>query len=87
MHDGAIMPVNLSIKNAPDEVVESLKRRAKRNHRSLQGELMAIIEDAAQLGLPRLTPHEVLERARKLGLKTSSSVETIRTMRDERYGH
>jgi plasmid stability protein len=41
------MPVNLSIKNAPDAVVERLRQRAKRNHRSLQGELMAIIEDAA----------------------------------------
>jgi plasmid stability protein len=42
------MAVNLSIKNASDEVVAALKLRAKRNHRSLQGELMAIIEAAAQ---------------------------------------
>ena len=41
------MAVNLSIKNASDEVVAALKLRAKRNHRSLQGELMAIIEAAA----------------------------------------
>ena len=41
------MSVNLSIKNASDEVVAALKLRAKRNHRSLQGELMAIIEAAA----------------------------------------
>ena len=39
------MPVNLSIKNAPDDVVQQLRERAARNHRSLQGELMAIIED------------------------------------------
>jgi plasmid stability protein len=42
------MPVNLSIKNAPDEVVQRLRERAARNHRSLQGELMAIIEEAVQ---------------------------------------
>ncbi len=42
------MPVNLSIKNAPDDVVERLRRRAERHHRSLQGELLAIIEDAAR---------------------------------------
>jgi plasmid stability protein len=42
------MPVNLSIKNAPDDVVALLKVRAKRNHRSLQGELLSIIEDAVQ---------------------------------------
>ena len=39
------MPVNLSIKNAPDEIVVRLKERAAKNHRSLQGE-MAIIEEA-----------------------------------------
>ncbi|HEU0216003.1 MAG TPA: hypothetical protein VFQ90_05040 [Stellaceae bacterium] len=44
------MSVNLSIKNASEEVVAALKLRAKRNHRSLQGELMAIIEEAARAG-------------------------------------
>ena len=44
------MPVNLSIKNASDEVVAALKLRAQQNHRSLQGELMAIIEEAARAG-------------------------------------
>jgi hypothetical protein len=42
------MPVNLSIKNAPDQLVQRLRERAERHHRSLQGELMAIIEAAAQ---------------------------------------
>lgn len=42
------MSVNLSIKNAPDDVVERLRQRADRHHRSLQGELLAIIEDAAR---------------------------------------
>ena len=40
------MPVNLSIKNAPDDLARRLRERAQRNHRSLQGELMAIIEEA-----------------------------------------
>ena len=31
------MPVNLSIKNAPDEIVQRLRERAGRHHRSLQG--------------------------------------------------
>jgi antitoxin FitA len=43
-----MMAVNLSIKNAPDDVVQRLRERAARNHRSLQGELMAIIEDAVR---------------------------------------
>jgi antitoxin FitA len=48
MQNGTIaMSVHLSIKNASDEVVAALKLRAKKHHRSLQGELMAIIEEAA----------------------------------------
>lgn len=41
------MPVNLSIKNVPDALAAKLRERAERNHRSLQGELMAILESAA----------------------------------------
>ena len=37
---------NLSIKDVPDAWAENLRQRAARNHRSLQGELMAIIEQA-----------------------------------------
>jgi plasmid stability protein len=39
---------NLSIKDVPEDLAESLRQRAARNHRSLQGELMAIIEAAAR---------------------------------------
>ncbi len=38
---------NLSIKDVPDQWAEALRQRAARNHRSLQGELMAILERAA----------------------------------------
>jgi plasmid stability protein len=41
------MSVNLSIKDVPDDLAERLRQRAARNHRSLQGELMAIVEQAA----------------------------------------
>ena len=37
---------NLSIKDVPEAWAESLRQLAARNHRSLQGELMAIIEQA-----------------------------------------
>lgn len=37
----------LSIKNVPAEVVDGLRRRAERHHRSMQGELMALICQAA----------------------------------------
>lgn len=41
------MAVTLSIKSVPDPLAARLRERALRNHRSLQGELMAIIEAAA----------------------------------------
>ena len=41
------MLVNLSIKNVPEAMAAKLRERAERNHRSLQGELMAILENAA----------------------------------------
>ena len=39
---------NISIKDVPEQWAETLRQRAARNHRSLQGELMAIIERAVQ---------------------------------------
>ncbi len=38
--------MNLSIKNVPEDLVRRLKERAKANHRSLQGEMLSIIEAA-----------------------------------------
>lgn len=44
---------NLSIKDVPEELAQALRQRASRNHRSLQGELMAIIQQAAESsGMP-----------------------------------
>jgi plasmid stability protein len=37
---------NLSIKNVPDEVLDKLRERAARHHRSIQGELMALLAAA-----------------------------------------
>ena len=50
------MSVNLSIKNAPDRVVQRMRERAERHHRSLQGELLAIIEAAVEEGSARRRP-------------------------------
>ena len=82
------MPVNLSIRNAPDDVVVRLKARAARNHRSLQGELMAIVEAAANEPLrEKIDARELLARVRALGIKSpDESVKIIREARDTRYG-
>lgn len=78
------MPVNLSIKNVPDETAEELRKRAARNHRSLQGELMAILEEAAGKGRP-MSPSEFLAGLRALGLQTpAESRAMIREDRDAR---
>jgi plasmid stability protein len=76
------MPINLSIKNAPDHIVERLRLRAERHHRSLQGELLAIIEAAACED--RLaTPKDILAEVQRLGLRTpSESTDLIRADRD-----
>ena len=70
------MPVNLSIKNAPDHVVQRLRERAEKHHRSLQGELMAIIEAAVREDRPA-TPEMVLAEVRELGLRTPREAEDI----------
>jgi antitoxin FitA len=75
---------DLSIKNAPNDVVKRLRRRAERNHRSLQGELLAIIEAAVREEQPA-TPREVLDEVRQLGLRTpGEAVAIIRADRGRR---
>jgi antitoxin FitA len=78
------MPVNLSIKNAPDHLVQRLRERAERHHRSLQGELMAIIEAAVQEARSQ-SPAEFLAEIRRRGLNTPSEAAAIvRADRDAR---
>lgn len=48
------MAVNLSVKNVPGSLAAALRRRAKQHHRSLQGELLAILHDAIASGGARL---------------------------------
>ena len=75
---------SLSIKNVPEELVERLRTRAREHHRSLQGELMAILEGAT-LAPPKLTVRELGERMRRLGLRTGDdSTAWIREDRDAR---
>ena len=79
------MPLSLSIKNVPDEVVDRLRARAAQNKRSLQCELLDIVERAADEPA-FLTVDEVYERARRLKLPKGGprSVDIIRRMRDAR---
>ena len=75
------MPVNLSIKNVPDELAQLLRERAAQNHRSLQGELMVILEQSVE-EKATLTPNDVLDEVVNLGLSTGAEAATM--IRDER---
>jgi plasmid stability protein len=74
---------NLSIKNAPDDVVARLRAQAKRHHRSLQGELLNILEVAV---VPtKLSLDEVRRRVDDLGITTGDeSTAWVRELRDAR---
>ena len=82
------MATTLSIKNAPDDVVERLRQRAAKNHRSVQGELMAIVMEAVKPEY--ITPLELLAELRSRGGRTTDeAADIIRADwdRDEhRYG-
>ena len=77
------MPVTLSIKKVPEKLLKRLKRRAAMHKRSLQGELMAVLEDAASPA--RLTVDELQAAVRRFGPPVpGDSVKMIREDRDAR---
>lgn len=77
------MTLTLSIKKVPEKVVKRLKRRAALHKRSLQGELMALLEEATSPG--RLTVEELRAAVRRLGPPTlGDSTKMIREDRDAR---
>ncbi|MCA9956762.1 MAG: Arc family DNA-binding protein [Anaerolineales bacterium] len=54
----------MTIKNIPDELYEELKQRAAANRRSVNNEVIVLIERAVQYQVQ--DPKEVLERVRVL---------------------
>lgn len=75
------MPINLSIKNVPEHIAEQLRRRAAQHHRSLQGELVAILEESVAQERS-LTPAEFLAEVGATGLRTPE--EAARFIREDR---
>jgi plasmid stability protein len=73
------MTVTLSFKNVPDELAQRLKERAALNHRSLQGELMAILESAEP---SRRSIKDMYEMVKASGVRTPS--ESARMIREDR---
>lgn len=77
--------VSLSVKNVPAAVAKALGERARRHHRSLQGELMHILEEAVKIEPGGFDPYRLIRLAEALGIQSSeSSVDFIREFRDSR---
>ena len=77
------MTVTLSIKKVPEKLVKRLRRKAAIHKRSLQGELLAVLEEAASP--TRLTVDELWQKVRRLGpAGPGDSAKMIREDRDAR---
>lgn len=70
----------LHVRNVDDAVIDALKRRAANNHRSLEGELREVLQQAAFGEL------EKARRRRRLKLITVAVGRRSRFGRDEIYG-
>lgn len=81
---------NLSIKDVPEAWAQALRERAARNHRSLQGELMALIQGAVAPGSsPQISSNPVSDSIAK-ALAASPSGEAGRrgtVVGVDRFGH
>lgn len=74
--EALIVPVTLTIKQVPDRVADRLRARAAAGHRSLQGELMAILEEsvlqsALQARQPEPSAYTVKRTSRHVSRKIS----------------
>ena len=78
------MGVSLSIKDVPEKLARALRDRAARNHRSIQGELMYILEQALEERPFRA--RELVTELKAIGLPRTRNESTawIRKDRDAR---
>lgn len=74
----------LLVRNLPEETVESLKRRAKSNHRSLQAEVALILENAAKIQPSSFwkNANKIREQLGTYNKSFSDSSELVREDRD-----
>lgn len=66
--------VTITIKNIPEEIYERIKTKAKVNHRSINGEILSILEQA--ISIPPIDVEETLKRAKKIRELTAHYVIT-----------
>jgi plasmid stability protein len=79
------VPVTFTIRNVPDEIANRIRKQAEEAHRSLQGELMRILEESVH-GPEVLTLGQIREKAASYGIgsPTNESARMIREDRDAR---
>ena len=65
---GEIMGANFTLKNIPQDLFDKVRERAGRNHRSINGEIIAVLETAT--ASRRVPVDEILARARALRERT-----------------
>ena len=66
--------VTVTLKNIPEHIYERIKAQAKINHRSINGEILSILDQA--ISLPPIDVKTTLDRARKVRELTANYVVT-----------
>ena len=68
------MPTTITIKNIPAGLYDRIKTNATKNHRSINSEIIAIIENT--LSTKKISPGNFLASARRLREKTKNHILT-----------
>lgn len=74
----------LTVRDVPDEVVESLHAQAKAGHRSVQALIRAILEREARTYNPNFAKRAAAWRKKMKGRNQGDCVDEIRQLRDSR---
>lgn len=74
----------LTVRDVPDEVVESLHAQAKAGHRSVQALIRMILEREASTFNPNFSKRAAAMRKRMKGRNLPDSTAEIRRLRDSR---
>ena len=83
IYNDAMPTVTLSVKQVPADLARRLKRRAATNHRSLQGELLAILTEAGRV----VDVDDLARLVREMRLSgPSESAALVREDREARRG-
>ena len=78
------MPVNLSIRDVPDDVARGLRNRAIANQRSLKAELLEILKQAAK-DQAEVSFDTLLERAQRKGPALDETASKVLSAQDAEH--